>query len=76
MDNGEDSYHDSTSVFGLQRIGVRIATCVVMEISVIHVALENSVAGVCDGFQTFAMNIATTTFVRYKSNSCWRNFYK
>jgi len=59
-----------------RRIGVRIAICVVMEICVIHVALENSVGGVCGGFQTFAMDIAMTTFVRYKFNSYWRNFYK
>jgi len=51
-------------------IGVRITTCVVTEICVTHVTLENSVGGVCGGFQTYAMDIAMTTFVRYKFNSC------
>jgi len=57
------------------RIAVRIATHVVTEICVTRVDLENSADGVCGDFQTFAINIATTTFVRYKFNSCWRNFY-
>jgi len=58
------------------RIGVRIATRVVTEICVTHVGLENNVDGVCGGFQTLATNIARTTYVRYKFNSYWRNFYK
>ena len=56
------------------RIGVRIATRVVMEICVSLVGLGNSVDRVCGGFQTFATDIAMLTFVRYKFNSCGRNF--
>jgi len=56
------------------RIGVRIATCVVTEICVTLVGLENSVDRVRGGSQTFATDIAMIAFVRYKFNSCGRNF--
>jgi len=47
-----------------------------MEICVSLVGLENSVDRVRGGYQTFATNIAMLTFVRYKFNSCGRNFLK